>query len=169
MALIDRFWRWYERHYVVNISIAVGLFVLQIIHLIWLAGDVIALRLSGEAVFNFNGIWKALFILVDYTEIPAIISVSLVYIYELRKKWSVKSFIYLVFLNVQWLHLFWITDEFVVSTFTNNPTLPSWLAWIAILIDYLEVPVIIETVRKLLQAIKEKKAREFLLTSFKKD
>ncbi|MBI3255992.1 MAG: hypothetical protein HYZ63_03405, partial [Candidatus Andersenbacteria bacterium] len=67
--------------------------------------------------------------------------------------------VYLVFLNTQWLHLFWISDEFVIHTFLGEPhggtILPTWLAWVAIMIDYLEVPVIIDTLRKVGRALKK--------------
>ena len=91
--------------------------------------------------------------LVDYGEIPAILSVSLVYINELRTRFSFIGATYLLFLNSQWLHIFWITDEFVVTAFNEAGTvLPLWLAWVGISIDYLEVPVMFDTGKKLLRA-----------------
>lgn len=59
--------------------------------------------------------------------------------------------------KTQWIHLFWITDEFVVDSFTGNGTntiLPIWLAWAAIPIDYLELPVIYDTMKKFLLTLK---------------
>ncbi|MES4787698.1 MAG: hypothetical protein C4294_19945 [Nitrospiraceae bacterium] len=102
---------------------------------------------------------------MDYTEIPALISVSLVYINELRKRFHWGSALYLLFLNSQWLHIFWITDEFVVVEFTgtgHGTALPLWLAWIAILIDYLELPVIVSTIAKLITALHERRVLQFL-------
>ena len=92
---------------------------------------------------------------MDYTEIPALITTSFLYIYELRKRFSWKAVFFLIALNSQWLHLFWITDEFVLNQFSGRPdtVLPVWLAWVAIMIDYLEVPVIIDTVFKFGKAI----------------
>jgi hypothetical protein len=157
------FWEWYERTYTLNVSVALSLFLLQIIHLIWLTGEVVWMHLTGAPMFTFTGIWEKIIVFVDYTEIPALLSVSLVYINELRKGWHFKSALYLVFLNSQWLHIFWITDEFVVTTFNNPGTvLPLWLAYIAIAIDYLEVPVMIDTFRKFFAAMREGRAREFL-------
>ena len=46
--------------------------------------------------------------------------------------------------------MLWITDDVVVRTFANTSLL-SWgaaVAWAAILIDYLEVPVIVDTLRR---------------------
>ena len=157
--LFHKFWEWYERHLTLNTSIAAGLFVLQLIHLYWLFADVVLLRLIGKSYFDLSGIWQYIIVFVDYTEIPAFISVSLIYINELRKGFSWKAAWFLVFLNVQWLHLFWITDEFVVSQLidpTRNPLFPIWLVWIAIAIDYLELPVIYDTSKKTIVAMREK-------------
>lgn len=158
------FWEWYERTYTLNVSVALGLFLLQIIHLCWLSGEVVWARLFGESLFQFIGVWQTLIILVDYTEIPALISVSLIYINELRNAFSWKNLIYLVFLNSQWLHILWITDEFVVAAFAGVSALaiPMWLAWVAILIDYLELPVMYDTLKKFLTAVREGRVKEFL-------
>lgn len=163
MGLWQRFWGWYERTYRLNISIALGLFLLQIVHLVWLSGEVVWTQLFGGPLFVFGGIWEHIMVFVDYTEIPALLSVSLVYINELRSGWNGKSALYLFFLNSQWLHIFWITDEFVVTLFNNPGTiLPLWLAWVAIAIDYLEVPVMWDTIKKFLAAMRERRMRDFL-------
>lgn len=169
-AMWGTFWSWYERTYVLNVSIALGLFVLQIVHLIWLFGAVVWAKLFGVPLFEFTGIWQALIVLVDYTEIPALLSVSLIYINELRQGWNGKSALFLLFLNTQWLHLFWITDEFVVLTFNSAGTiLPLWLAWLAIAIDYLEVPVMIDTLKKFSRALTEGRTKEFLTTELREE
>lgn len=95
---------------------------------------------------------------MDYTEIPAIITTSLVYINNLRKGLKLKSLLYLLFLDIQLLHIFWITDEFVVEKFvgSSQTIFPVWLAWIAITIDYLELPVIFETLKKAILEIRKK-------------
>lgn len=157
------FWGWYERTYTLNITIALGLFLLQIGHLLWLFGAVVWAKVFGAPLFEFSGIWETLIILVDYTEIPALLSVSLIYVNELRKGWNWTSVMYLVFLNTQWLHLFWITDEFVILTFNGAGTvLPLWLAWVAIGIDYLEVPVMLDTIKKFMKSLREGRTSEFL-------
>src|SRR3989338_2693864 len=131
---LNKFWQWYERHYLLNIGIATGLFLLQTIHLIWLFGDIIIFKITGHALFGVNGFSEIALIVVDYTEIPALISVSVVYIHELSKTFSWKSVFYLFALNIQWLHLFWITDEFVVQTFTGGEILPVWLIWVCLFV-----------------------------------
>lgn len=162
MRLWNTFWNWYERTYTLNVSIALALFLLQIIHLIWLFGAVVWARAFGVPLFEFNGMWQVLIVLVDYTEIPAIFSVSLIYVNDLRKGWHGKGVLYLFLLIIQLLHIFWITDEFVIDMFTGAPEhmqttiLPHWLAWAAILIDYLEVPVMYDTTKRFFNALQEK-------------
>jgi hypothetical protein len=168
---IQQFWHCYERHYVLNITIATLLFILQIIHLYWLTADVVAERLVGRSFWQVEGIWEFIIVFVDYLEIPAIISVSLIYINELRKRWQWKPILYLLLLNSQWLHLFWITDEFVIEQFREHPTgtvLPVWLAWVAILIDYLEIPVMIDTINRFIQAVKQRRVKQFLAEDLRK-
>ena len=151
---INYFWNWYEENLHLNISVAAGLFVWQLVHLVWLTGDIVTERLFSGALFNLSGVWEYLIVVVDYTEIPALITVSLVYINELRRGKDVfKSILFLILLNSQWLHLFWITDEFVVSQFggTVEIILPAWLAWTAITIDYLELPIMYDTIKKFFQ------------------
>lgn len=156
---LGKFWEWYERNYTANVGAAAGLFALQVLHLYWLTTDVVAARLFGESFFTPSAVWEFLIAVIDYTEIPAIIGVSLVYINELRKKWSWSSAWVLFFLNSQWLHLFWITDEIVASQLTGGigkTALPIWLAWLAIIIDYLELPVILDTGRRLVVLMVDK-------------
>ncbi len=162
---IRAFFDWYERHYVINVGVAAGLFLLQFVHLYWLSTDVVAHRLTGESWFSPSGFLRYAILIVDYTEIPALLGISLVYINDLRKGFNLRSVLYLLFLNSQWLHIFWITDEFVLGEFTTGgapSSLPTWLAWVAILIDYLELPVIVDTLRKLAVAIRERRVARFL-------
>lgn len=158
-SLWNNFWSWYNRHLTLNTTIASFLFILQLIHLFWLTTDVVFFRLFNFKLFNFGAIPQFLIIVVDYTEIPALITTSLVYLNEHLKKPSIKAILFLIFLNIQWLHLFWITDEFVVSQFSQKSIfIPIWLAWIAIFIDYLELPVIFETLRKTFNLLRLKRA-----------
>ena len=152
----DRFWRWYERHYLLNLAVASGLFVLQLVHLYWLGADPIATRLTGAGLFHPTGVVRYLILFVDYTEIPALMAVSLVYVNELRSGRSFKPLLFLFLLNSQWLHIFWITDEYVGNELAGQPaasSLPGWLAWVAILIDYGEVPVIWDTLKRAARAL----------------
>jgi hypothetical protein len=159
------FFEWYERHYTLNIAIAAGLFLLQLVHLYWLSAHVVALRLTGESFFSASGILYYAILIIDYTEVPALLSVSLVYVNELRRGFAWKPLLFLIFLNSQWLHIFWITDEFVQAELTDGgvgSALPAWLAWAAILIDYLELPVIIDTLQKFVVSVREQRVGQFL-------
>jgi hypothetical protein len=139
------FWAWYERNYRLNVAVASVLFLLQLAHLYWLAADPIATRLTGDGFLHLDGLVQWLIFFVDYTEIPALIAVSLVYVNELRRGFAWGPLLFLMFLNSQWLHIFWITDEYVAQA----GGFPGGLAWVAILIDYLELPVIFDTLRRL--------------------
>jgi hypothetical protein len=132
--------------------VATGLFLLQAVHLFWLTSDVVATRLVGQPFWSLDGALLGFVLIVDYTEIPALLGVSLIYLHELRRRFDRRNLLFLLFLNSQWLHIFWITDEFVVTAMTGEVGigLPGWLAWVAIAIDYLELPVMVDTVAKLL-------------------
>lgn len=162
------FWRWYERHYRLNLAITLVLFLLQLVHLYWLTADVVWYRLTGASGLEVGDALEYAILLVDYTEIPALISTSLVYVNELRKGFRWKSILFLIFLNSQWLHLFWITDEFVVAQFQGGAgsALPVWLAWVAIGIDYLELPVIVDLLRRFIVSLRQGRTSNFLREEF---
>ncbi len=151
---LNGFWRWYERNLLLTVGISAGLFLLQILHLFWLSADVVAERLVGYSFFEPGSFWTLAIVLVDYLEIPTIISVSFIYVNEIRKKQNVKIWFYLILLNSQWIHIFWITDEVVEKILigTGHTVLPYWAAWTAILIDYLELPIIADTSKRFLTA-----------------
>ena len=146
----NKFWIWYESHLTFHTAFAAALFILQLIHLYWLTTHVVTQRLIGVDLFNPPFFWQWIIIVVDYTEIPALFTTSLVYINEQRKRARFKNLLFLTFLNIQFLHIFWITDEFVIDQFTGkvDTILPVWLAWVAIFIDYLELPVILAVFKK---------------------
>ena len=50
--MMQDFWRWYERHHTLNVAIAAALFGLQLVHLIWLAGEPLAELVLGEQLFH---------------------------------------------------------------------------------------------------------------------
>ena len=156
-GLLRQLSNWYEKHYTINVGIAAFLFVWQVVHLYWLTTDVVFLKLFGTSFFDAKGLWEYILIVVDYTEIPALISTSIIYIHGLTKKFVWKNIWFLIFINSQWLHLFWITDEFVIKQFSSEvATLPLWLAWFAIFIDYLELPVIYDTLKKFFVSLRKK-------------
>jgi hypothetical protein len=166
--LQEKFWKWYEKHTVLNTGIASLLFTLQLVHLYWLTTDVVIVKLAEKSLFNHGlrtGLFSIFILIVDYVEIPAIITTSILYLNELRKKFNVRSLWFLFFINSQWLHMFWITDEFVLEHFFEHKggtILPVWLAWVAILIDYLELPVIFDTIKKFFASLKKERLLETL-------
>lgn len=158
-----KIWGTREKRYSLYTGIASGLFLLQIVHLYWMTTHVVTYRLFGTHFFNPNEFWQWMIIFVDYTEIPAIIATSLLYIYSLKQKWNKKDLLLLILLNTQWLHIFWISDEFVVSVFREggaSTILPFWLAWVAIMIDYLELPVMYDTTKKFIVSLAKDKSSQ---------
>ena len=155
---VRSFWRWYQRHYLAVLVVTTGVFLLQLFHLYWLFTDVVLQRLTGRSFFGEGTVAEMVglsSLIADYLEIPTLISASLLYVNELRRKgFSWRALGFLVMLNTQWLHIFWITDEVVVQYFAG-PVAPQWnalLAWVAILIDFLELPVIYDTLRRVWRA-----------------
>lgn len=162
-TLLKKFFGWYEKYTEQNVLVATALFFTQIAHLIWLALFVIALRLTGEPIWEPSSFWEAALIIFDYFEIPALLAATLLYGGMVsRGEQTRRAWLYILFVNLQYLHIFWITDEFVIDTFTgadvHATVLPAWLAWLAILVDYLEVPVIVDTIRRSIKILKSKLA-----------
>ncbi|MBI3255850.1 MAG: hypothetical protein HYZ63_02665, partial [Candidatus Andersenbacteria bacterium] len=52
------FWNFYERHYTLNVTASLGLFLFQMVHLFWLTTNVILVRILGQPLFEFTGIWQ---------------------------------------------------------------------------------------------------------------
>lgn len=155
---LQRFWDWYERHIIVHTVITAVLFTWQLAHLYWLTTDVVFQRLFGESYFFDISTIKFLIIIADYGEIPALFTATLFYLNQMRKRVTWKAVGFIVLVNSQWLHLLWITDEFVVKIFTDTTLIgiPYALAWVAIGIDYLELPVIYDTLQEVRQYFRKK-------------
>ncbi|MAG36322.1 MAG: hypothetical protein CL878_08770 [Dehalococcoidia bacterium] len=142
-------WDWYERHHAVVLAATVALFLLQLFHLYWLFADVILAEFAGTSLFPFPREGLLLYVIIDYTEIPVLVSASIHYFSKLRARPSLSPVVMLLLLNSQWAHILWITDEVVVGSLGGGilGAWPLWLAWVAIAIDYAEVPVILDTLR----------------------
>jgi hypothetical protein len=152
-ALLRRFWSWYQHHYLAVLVLTTAVFLIQLFHLYWLFTDVVLQRLFGRSFYPHGAVGDALqfvSLLADYLEVPTLVSASLLYVNELRRGFTWRALAYLFMLNTQWIHIYWITDEVVVQYFVGSVP-PQWnqlLAWIAILIDFMEVPVIVDTLRR---------------------
>ena len=143
------FWHRYEN---LNLRIAFVLISLQLIHLYWLTADVVIQRITGESVLavQHGSPLFIFFIIIDYVEIPALIAGLTYYalsIYKHEKKATKNAFL-LSMLAIQVFHIFWITDDVVYDSFfgasSDSLEIPYYAAWVAILIDYLELPVIFD-------------------------
>ena len=143
------FWHRYEN---LNLKIAFVLISLQLIHLYWLTSDVVIQRITGESVLGVQqgSPLFIFFIIIDYVEIPALIAGLTYYALNIYKheKRATKNVLLLSMLAIQVFHIFWITDDVVYDSFFGSPSdsveIPYYAAWVAILIDYLELPVIFD-------------------------
>ena len=145
---IIEFWDRYEN---LNLRIAFILMSLQLVHIYWLTTDIVINRVSGHEILHgissASGSQDQIFLLfmvaIDYIEVPAIVAGSTYYLlsilkYRKRKTVAAKNTLFLAMLAAQMLHIFWLTDEIV----HNMVEFSYYAAWIAIVIDYLELPVI---------------------------
>jgi hypothetical protein len=109
---------------------------------------VVLQRILGQSYLGLPRELLPLFIVVDYVEIPALVSGITFYLFSIYKGGpdSRKNVIFLVLLAIQVVHIFWITDEIVYESLLGNDLIkiPLYLTWIAILIDYLEIPVMVD-------------------------
>ena len=153
---IVNFWYRYEN---LNLKITFILISLQLLHLYWLTTDVVLQRIYGESFLIFPKAFLPVFVVIDYIEIPALISGMTFYSLSIYKhqKDAWKNSLFLAMLAVQVVHIFWITDEIVYDAFfeTRLVEFPLYIAWIAILIDYLELPVMADLFYKIIKGEKK--------------
>ncbi len=140
------FWHKYEN---LNLKIAFVLISLQLVHLYWLTTDVVIKRLTQDQSpgLTTNGPLLIFFVIIDYIEIPGLVAGLTFYGISMysNRKGRTKNSLFFLMLAVQVFHIFWITDEVVYQTFfdqSNGVQIPFLAAWVAILVDYLELPVI---------------------------
>ena len=156
MQKIVNFWYRYEN---LNLKITFILISLQLLHLYWLTTDVVLQRIYAESFLLFPKVLLPVFVVIDYIEIPALVSGITFYslsVYKHQKN-SLKNSLFLALLAVQVVHIFWITDEIVYDAFfeTRLVEFPLYIAWIAILIDYLELPVMADLFYKIIKGEKK--------------
>src|ERR671932_169560 len=140
------FWQKYEN---LNLKIAFILISLQLVHLYWLTADVVIQRITQKSILSVphGSPLFIFFIIIDYIEIPALVAGLTYYALSIyrHEKGSIKNALLLAMLAIQVFHIFWITDDVVYNTFFGSSSaveIPYYAAWVAILIDYLELPVI---------------------------
>jgi hypothetical protein len=148
----------YLRYQNINLKISFILISLQLLHLYWLTTDVVIYRLTGTDYFEDLSDFILLFIIIDYIEIPALVSGLIYYFFTIiydkkEKERRIKNTILLILLAIQSIHIFWITDDVVYTTFVGTDLIymPEYFSWIAILIDYLELPVIYDLLKRIIK------------------
>jgi hypothetical protein len=114
--------------------LSAGLFLTQLVHLTWMTTYAVPVHLGHHPLWSPPAAPLAM---ADYLELPAIAAASILYIRT--RQWRM-----LLLVDVQLLHIYWITDAIILSRAGLNPV----LAWGAILVDYLELPVIVDTIRR---------------------
>ena len=148
----------YLRYQNINLKISFILISLQLLHLYWLTTYVVLYRLTGIDYFGELSDFILLFIIIDYIEIPALVSGLIYYLFTIiydkkEKEKRTKNTVLLILLAIQSIHIFWITDDIVYTTFVGSELIymPEYFAWIAILIDYLELPVIYDLLKRIIK------------------
>jgi hypothetical protein len=153
--IVQKFISFYHRYENLNLKITFILISLQLLHLYWLTTDVVLQKIFGESFFIFPKDLLPIFVIIDYIEIPALVTGVIFYAHSIhcREENFKKSYLFLAMLLVQGIHIFWITDDVVYSSFFKSSfvEIPFILAWIAILIDYLELPVIADLFYKVIK------------------
>jgi hypothetical protein len=143
--VIKRILAFCERYERLSTRIAFFIIALQLVHLFWLTTDVVFVKAFGLQGM-FPPALEPIQAVIDYTEIPGLFAAIAVYVMNIARgnRGSLKNSLFIAMLLLQVIHLFWITDEVVYETFFNSNLidLPEYVAWVAILIDYLELPVI---------------------------
>ena len=159
--MINKIREWIEEHRTLTSGVTTALFLTQLIHLYWMFTHIILFRLTGVSYFNPSPLFNTLLALADYTEIPALISGTLLYLSHIKTGLTKKDWLFLFLLNSQWLHLFWITDEVIYNQFTGQVAfyIPTWLSWLAIVVDYFELPVIFDTGKEFILSLRGVKRR----------
>jgi len=155
VELVQKFINFYHRYENLNLKITFVLISLQILHLYWLTTDVVLQKIFGQSFFLVPKSLLPIFVVIDYIEIPALISGIIFYTYSIRngKDSANKRYLFLGLLGVQVIHIFWITDEVVYNSLFKSSLveIPYLLSWIAILIDYLELPVMADLFYKVVR------------------
>lgn len=146
--VLRRILKFCERYEEASAKVAFFLIALQIVHLAWLTTDIVLVKLVPGQIPLFPAALEPVQAAIDYLEIPGLFAAVTVYITGMvrRGKISPKNALFTGLLLIQFVHLFWITDEVVYEVLLNSNLidLPDSVAWVAILIDYLELPVMFD-------------------------
>ena len=146
--LLKRILGFCKRYEEASTKVAFFLIALQLIHLVWLTTDIVLVKLLPDQVPLFPKALEPVQAAIDYLEIPGLFAAITIYVMGMARSGKVplKNALFTAMLLVQFVHLFWITDEVVYEILLNSNLidLPDSVAWVAILIDYLELPVMFD-------------------------
>jgi len=146
--VLERLVRFYRRYEEASTRIAFFLIALQAVHLIWLTTDVVLVKLGVGPGQIFPDGLEPVQAFIDYLEIPGLIAGVSVYVMNMvgKGKVSARNTLFTGLLLIQFVHLFWITDEVVYQVLLESDLadIPEPVAWVAIMIDYLELPVMFD-------------------------
>ncbi|MGH9996503.1 MAG: hypothetical protein ACRD7F_00675, partial [Nitrososphaeraceae archaeon] len=94
--LVGKFINFYNRYENLNLKITFFLISLQILHLYWLTTDAVLQKIFAESFFLAPKV-SPVFVVIDYIEIPALISCLIFYAYSIRsnKSTAKKSYLFL--------------------------------------------------------------------------
>lgn len=136
--LLEQISNFYRRYENLGLKITFVLVSLQVIHLIWLTLFVFEIHLPLPDI---------VFAAIDFLEVPALVSGIVFYSLLLHFSRNKKDMLYVGLLLIQFIHIIWITDTFIYMSINFNQYI--WLAIIAIVIDYLEIPVIYDLYKRI--------------------
>lgn len=126
----------------------VGFLAFQSIHLFWLATNYLLPTIFGTTpwtIFNERSV-EVILAIVDYLEIPLLIF-NVIYWGGLlfKRKLSKTYMISFVVVMLQFIHIFWLTDEVIMESGS------AWgvLAVFSIAIDYLEIQTMYVSIKRI--------------------
>jgi hypothetical protein len=95
--LLQKFIDFYHRYETLGLKITFILISLQLLHLYWLTTDVVLQKIFEQSFFLVPKNLLPLFVVIDYIEIPALVSGIIFYIYSIRsgEEGSKRSYLFL--------------------------------------------------------------------------
>ncbi|MBI4894678.1 MAG: hypothetical protein HY833_03005 [Candidatus Aenigmarchaeota archaeon] len=150
--VLKRILKFCERYEKAGTKVAFFLIALQLVHLVWLTTDIVLVKLLPGQMPLFPRALEPVQAVIDYLEIPGLFAAVTIYVMGMVRtgRISPKNALLTALLLVQFVHLFWITDEVVYEVLLESDLveIPAPVAWVAIMIDYLELPVIFDLFKR---------------------
>ena len=140
--LLQTLSNFYLRWEGLGLKVTFVLVSLQVLHLFWLTTFVV----FNDPSYTLY-IPPIVFVVIDYIEIPALVSGVVFYSISFAARQKKMDLVYMSLLLVQGVHILWITDAFIYMSFQFNQM--TWLAWFAVGIDYLELAVVFDLYKRI--------------------